>query len=156
MRKVSVDAVESLPGPAAVKRKLTDELGTTRLALAYYELDKGESSSFGYHAHGTQEEVFYIQQGAVTFRTESDTVTATAGEVVRVPPGELQRAVNERIERAVMLVVGAPREAGELTLVRFCEACDDKTLQELRDVDPGRVCDTICTECGHVTGRFTR
>lgn len=156
MKKVDIDDVESLPGPAAVKRKLTDELGTTGMALAYYELDEGESSSFGYHAHGDQEEVFYVQQGAVTFRTESETVTATTGEVVRIPPGELQRAVNERAERAVMLVIGAPREAGELTLLRFCEVCDDETPQELRDADPGRVRETLCVDCGHVTGRFTR
>jgi mannose-6-phosphate isomerase-like protein (cupin superfamily) len=156
LRKVDVDAIESLPGAAVVKRKLTDELGTTDLALVYYELVEGESSSFGYHAHGAQEEVFYVQQGAVTVRAESETVTVTSGEVVRVPPGELQRAVNERTERAVVLVVGAPQEAGELTLFRFCEACDDETLQEVRDVDPGSIRETVCSDCGHVTGRFTK
>lgn len=155
MKKVAIDDVESLPGPA-VKRKLTDELGTTGMALAYYELDEGESSSFGYHAHGNQEEVFYVQRGAVTFRTESETTIATTGEVVRIPPGELQRAVNERAERAVMLVIGAPREAGELTLRRFCESCDEETPQELRDVEPGRVRETVCADCGAATGRFTK
>lgn len=83
MRKVSVDDIESLPGPAAVKRKLTAELGTTGLALAYYELDKGQSSAFGYHAHERQEEVFYVLRGAVTVRTESGTVAPTADEAVR-------------------------------------------------------------------------
>jgi uncharacterized cupin superfamily protein len=156
VEKVAIDDVESLPGPASVKRKLTDALGTTGLALAYYELEKGESSSFGYHAHADQEEVFYVQRGEVMFRTESGTVTATAGEVVRIPPGELQQTVNERSERAVMLVVGAPLAAGDLTLRRFCTSCDEETPQELRDVEPGRVRETACAECGDVTGRFTK
>lgn len=156
MKRVSVDDVEPLPGPAAVKRKLTDELGTTGLALGYYELDEGESSAFGYHAHEAQEEVFYVLRGTVTVRTESGTVTAAADEAVRIPPGALQRVVNERAERAVLLVIGAPREAGELTLLRFCETCNGETPQEVRDVDPGRVRETVCASCGAVIGRFTR
>jgi mannose-6-phosphate isomerase-like protein (cupin superfamily) len=156
MKKVRVEEIQSLPGPAAVKRKLTDALETTDLALGYYELEEEESTAFGYHAHGTQEEVFYVLRGAITVRTESGTVTATADEAVRIPPGELQQATNERAERAVVLVVGAPREAGELALRRFCGSCGEETPQEVRDVDPGRVRETVCVDCGDVTGRFTR
>lgn len=156
VKRVNADDIEPLPGPASVKRKLTDELGTTGLALGYYELDEGESSAFGYHAHGAQEEVFYVLRGAVTVRTDSGTVTATADEAVRIPPGELQQAVNERAERAAVLVIGAPRDAGELTLLRFCETCNGETPQEVRDVDSGRVRETVCTDCEDVTGRFTR
>lgn len=156
MRKVDIDDVERLPGPASAKRKLTDELGTTGLALAHYELEEGESSSFGYHAHAEQEEVFYVLRGTITVRTESGTLTATADEAVRIPPGELQQVTNERAERAVVLVIGAPRETGELTLRRSCEACGAETPHEVRDVDPDRVRETVCVDCGTVTGRFTR
>jgi quercetin dioxygenase-like cupin family protein len=155
MKKITIDAIESVPGPAAVEKKLTKPLGASQLAFTYYELDQGESSAFGYHAHEKQEEVFYVQRGTVIFRTESGTTTATAGEVVQIPPGEFQQAVNKAAEQVVMLIVGAPQEAGELTLRRFCEACDEETPQDIQDIEPGRVRETVCSDCRHVTGRFT-
>lgn len=155
MKKVTIDTVNSNPSPASVKKKLTEELETTHFALTYYELEPGESSAFGYHAHEQQEEVFYIQQGAVTIRTETQTCTVTAGELARVPPGELQQCINEADERARMVVIGGPKDAGKLTLRRYCDVCDQETPHDVRTLDGGGGRETICLTCGHVTGRFT-
>ena len=57
MEKVHVEAVENSIQPAAVMRQLTGPLGTTDLAVNYYELDPGDSFSFAYHSHEIQEEV---------------------------------------------------------------------------------------------------
>jgi len=48
MRKGNVEAVENSIQPAAVMRPLTDPLGTTDVALDYYELEPGDSFAFAY------------------------------------------------------------------------------------------------------------
>jgi uncharacterized cupin superfamily protein len=154
MRRVSVDDLASRLGPASVSRPLSDALGTTNLAVNYYELAPGESSAYGFHAHENQEELFYVATGSVTFRTEDGDLAADAGDAVRVGPGEYQRCVNEGDERAVLLVVGAPREAGETDVRRRCETCDETTPQSLALVDDQTAVEAVCTACGSVTGRF--
>ncbi|MFB6119765.1 MAG: cupin domain-containing protein [Halobacteriaceae archaeon] len=154
MRDVSLDDLDSRIGPASVSRPLSDALGTTNLAINYYELGPGESSAYGFHAHEAQEEVFYVQAGTVTFRTADGDVTADAGDLVRFGPGEYQRCVNEGEDRATLLVVGAPREAGETEVLRYCAECATETPQSLELVDEKDAIEAVCEECGAVTGRF--
>jgi len=154
MRDVTLDDLDTRIGPASVSRPLSDALGTSNLAINYYELAPGESSAYGFHAHADQEEVFYVQSGTVTFRTADGDVTAAAGDLVRFGPGEYQRCVNEGAERATLLVVGAPREAGETDVLRHCEDCGTETPQSLDLVDERDAVEAICEECGAVTGRF--
>ncbi|WP_435359909.1 cupin domain-containing protein [Haloarchaeobius sp. DFWS5] len=155
MKKVTVDDVNSRMGPAAVKRPLTDALGATDLALNYFELAPGDSLGFGYHSHGAQEEVFYVQTGTVTFETEDGDVTVEAGEVVRFGPGESQLGTNEGDERVTLLAIGAPQEAGELHMVRACSECGERTPQDIALTDERDAVVTTCVECGTETGRFT-
>jgi quercetin dioxygenase-like cupin family protein len=155
MKKITVDDVDPAPSPASIKRRLTGPLGANEVALTYYELEEGESSAFGYHAHELQEEIFYVCRGTLTLRTDSTSLTASAGEAVRIPPGQLQQASNEQKNRVVMLAVGAPQESGSLRLIRCCQTCNEETPQEIIDAEPGQVRETVCAECGETTGRFT-
>jgi uncharacterized cupin superfamily protein len=155
MEKVNIADAASRMGPADVKRPLADALGATDLALNYYELAPGDSLGFGYHRHADQEEVFYVQSGTVTFETDSGDVPVESGEVVRFAPGEWQLGTNEGDERAVVLAVGAPREAGELTMVRHCAGCDERTEQSIELSDERDAVVTVCVDCDAETGRFT-
>ena len=154
MRDVSLDDLDSRIGPASVSRPLSDALGTTDLAINYYELAPGESSAYGFHAHADQEEVFYVQSGTVTFRTVEGDVSADAGDLVRFGPGEYQRCVNEGDDRVTLLVVGAPRDAGETEVLRYCEECATETPQSLSLTDDRDAVEAVCEDCDTVTGRF--
>jgi quercetin dioxygenase-like cupin family protein len=158
MEKVRIEDVESrASGPADVKRPLTAALGATDLALNYFELAPGDSFAFGYHAHSDQEEVFYVQSGTVTFRTEDGPVEVGPEELVRFAPGEYQRGVNEadeETERAVALALGAPKESGDLDLRRECLDCGDRTSNDIQRAESGEGLVTVCEDCGAETGQF--
>ncbi|WP_267641524.1 cupin domain-containing protein [Haloarchaeobius amylolyticus] len=154
MEKVTIADVNSRMGPAAVKRRLTDALGATDMALNYYELAPGDSLGFGYHSHGAQEEVFYVQTGTVTFETEDGDVAVDAGEVIRFGPGEHQLGTNEGDERATVLAMGAPQDAGELHMVRECPDCGERTEQDIELTEARDAIVTRCVDCGAETGRF--
>lgn len=155
MRKVRLANFSSRMSPADVSYPLADALGTTNVSLNYYELDEGDSTSFGYHAHEAQEEVFYVQAGTVTFRTDDENVPVRSGELARFAPGEYQRAVNEHADRAIVLAIGAPREAGETTILRYCEDCEAETTQTIELADDRESIVARCENCGSETGRFT-
>ena len=155
MRKVTLADLDSRMGPADVIRPLTDALGATDLALNYYELDPGESFAYGFHAHGEQEEVFYVQQGTATFRTMDGDVTVEAGELVRFGPGEYQRGFNRGEERVVALALGAPQDGGETDVLRECAECGVETPQSLSLADDKSAVIVTCEECGTETDRYT-
>ncbi len=150
-----IDDLDNWMGPADVKRPLGKTLGTEHMGLRFYELAPGESTAFGYHAHANQEEVFYVQDGTLIFETEDGDVEVGAGEVIHFEPGEFQRSRNAGDDRARVLGIGAPADAGELTLLRDCPDCGERTDQEIEPVDDGAALVTVCVECGAETGRFT-
>jgi len=154
MKKVRIDELQRFMGPATVKRPVSRGLETEHMGINYYELEPGDAFSFGYHSHSDQEEVFYIQEGTVTFETDDGSVSVGAGEVVRFGPGEFQRGVNEGDERVVGLAIGAPQDGGELTLRRECADCGDRTPQAIERSEDGEALVTTCEGCGGVTGRF--
>lgn len=155
MQKVTVDDLDNWMGPASEKRPLGRALGAEHLAMNYYELEPGESFAFGYHAHGDQEEVFYLLEGAAVFETDDGDVAVEAGEAVRFAPGEFQRGRNEGDDRVRALAIGAPADAGELTLLRECDACGERTGQEIEATEDRSALVTRCVDCGAETGRFS-
>ena len=155
MEKVAIDELDNRMGPADVKRPVGRALGTEHMGLRLYELEPGESTAFGYHAHGNQEEVFYVLDGTLTFETEGGDVEVGAGEAVRFGPGEFQQSRNAGDGRTRVLGMGAPADAGELTLLRECEDCGERTDQEIDPVDDGAALVTRCIDCGAETGRFS-
>jgi mannose-6-phosphate isomerase-like protein (cupin superfamily) len=154
MKKTSVDSAEIEPSPASVKRRLSDPLETAKLVVCHYELDEGESTAFGLHAHSNQEEVFIVQSGELTIEMEDGRTTAAEGEVIATTSGEYHQAVNAGSERVRVLVVAAPPEPDEVDLRRECETCASTTRQRVESDEGGEVKLTVCTECGTETGRF--
>jgi uncharacterized cupin superfamily protein len=155
METVTIDEVPRSVQPATVMRPLTEALGSTDLALNYYELEPGDSFAYAYHEHEVQEEVFYVQRGTATFETEDGDVEVAAGEVVRFPPGEFQRGWNRGDERVVALAMGAPLEYGEQVKLRECEACGERTDHDISRVEDGEAVVATCGTCGERNGRWT-
>jgi uncharacterized cupin superfamily protein len=155
MEHVATDDLDNWTGPADVKRPVGRALGTEHMGLRLYELEPGESTAFGYHAHENQEEVFYVIDGTLTFETEGDDVEVGAGEAIHFEPGEFQQSRNAENGRTRVLGIGAPASAGELTLLRACENCGGRTDQEIDSVDDGAALVTHCADCGAETGRFS-
>ncbi|MFB6070688.1 MAG: cupin domain-containing protein [Halanaeroarchaeum sp.] len=154
MRRVTLDDLESRMGPADVAYALTESLQAADVAINYYELAPGDSFSYGLHAHADQEEVFYVQSGTVTFHLADGEMVVQAGDLVRFPPGEYQRGVNEGDERVVALAIGAPQDPGETDVRRTCPECGTRTSQSLELADDRSEIRTVCEDCGTVTGRF--
>jgi len=155
MERVSIDDPDRRMGPAADKRPLSGALGTTDLAINYYELGPGDAFGFGYHRHPDQEEVFYVIEGTVTFETEDGDVAVGAGEAVRFAPGEWQLGRNDGDDRVVALAMGAPRDSGETEMLRECSDCGGRTENTIEMADDRESLITLCTDCGAETGRFT-
>jgi uncharacterized cupin superfamily protein len=155
MERVSIDDPDRRMGPAADKRALSEPLGTTDLAINYYELAPGDAFGFGYHRHPDQEEVFYVIEGVATFETEDGEVDVGAGEAVRFGPGEWQLGRNAGEERVVALAMGAPRDSGATEMLRVCPDCGGRTENTIEMADDRESLVTRCTDCGTETGRFT-
>jgi mannose-6-phosphate isomerase-like protein (cupin superfamily) len=168
MEKVDVDELGSRMGPGSVRASLTNPLGLANLGANHYELEPGESLAFGVHAHEHQEEVFVVQAGAVTFETYPDrsaavasedggsgeTVVVRAGEVARAAAGEYQRGRNEGEERAVVFAVGAPQDAGDLDLLRECDACGERTAHRIELAEDRSAVLAVCEACGGESARY--
>jgi uncharacterized cupin superfamily protein len=160
MEKLDIDNVENALQPAAVMRPLTKPLGTTDVAINYYELEPGDSFAFAYHCHEVQEEVFYIQSGTATFETDDGEVYVETGEIIRFPPGEFQRGWNHGDERVTALAFGAPLEYGETVKLRDCPACGTATNHDIErrtapEASDEQVAFSVCKTCGSETGEWT-
>ena len=154
MGHVAVDELDNWMGPADVKRPVGRALGAEHMGIRLYELEPGDSTAFGYHAHENQEEVFYVLDGTLAFETEGGDVEVDAGEAVRFAPGEFQRSRNAGDGRAQVLGMGAPADAGELTLLRECPDCGGRTDHSVASAADGSALVTRCDDCGAETGRF--
>lgn len=154
MERIGIAAVENALSAAAVKRRVGDALGTTAVAINYYELAPGDSFGYAYHRHPDQEEVFVVESGTVTFETEGGPVAVGPDEAIRFAPGEFQRGVNRGDERVSALAIGAPRDTDEAEKLRRCPDCRERTLQTIELAADGDAIITRCLDCDAVTGRF--
>lgn len=156
MEKIHIDDVDNSIQPAAVMRPLTEQLGTTDLAINYYELEPGDSFAFAYHNHEIQEEVFYIQSGTATFDTETGAVAVEAGEIIRFDRGEYQRGWNRGDAVVRALALGAPLEYGNQRKLKYCPDCDAETDTRLERSEDDEAVIGFCVRCGRETGRWVR
>ena len=154
MDKIRIENVSQQVDSSTIKRPLTDAMNVSNVALNYCELAPGDSFAYGYHMHETQEEIFVILEGQVTFETEDGETVVEAGEAIRFAPGEYQQGTNVDDERVVALAIGAPQESGDSEILRPCEACGGRTPQRIDRVEEGSVKVTRCLDCGEETGRF--
>lgn len=154
MRKVRTDDVEQVASAASDRRPIADAIGAEQLSINYYELAPGDSFAFGYHSHGSQEELFYVLSGTATFETENGDVQVGPDEAIRFEPGEHQQGHNRSEERIVALAMGAPRDASGGDLFRDCPDCGERTPHGLEKRNEARLAITTCKECGAETGRY--
>lgn len=156
MKHIAIDDVDHPPtiSPASVLRPLERPLGTTDVAVNYFELAPGDTFGFDYHRHNDQEELFYVMAGTATFRTADGDVEVRAGEVVRFAPGEFQLGRNEGPERVRALAIGAPRDTEEIEYHRNCPECDEETIQTPSVDREAMVFEIRCEVCETVVDRL--
>ncbi len=157
MQRVAVEDVDVVTNPLEVhdvRRPVSRALGTEHVAMNYFELALGEAFAGGLHAHGDQEEIFYVLSGVATFEVgrERDRVDVAAGELIRFAPGEFQSALvrEDADERVVAWAFGAPgarHDWDAIETIADCAACGDERPHATELTDEGRFRFT-CRECG--------
>jgi uncharacterized cupin superfamily protein len=157
MKKVRIDDIDVPPSTsqADIIRPLSAALGTTDVAINYFEIAPGESFGYAYHRHNDQEEVFYIQSGTATFETETGDVDVEAGEIIRFESGESQLGTNQGDDRVTAIALGAPRGSEEIEYFIDCPECDERTIQLVEPVNDETEIVIRCSECGTETDRFS-
>lgn len=152
MQKVSVDDVDQFEtGDSELDKRslrpLTEALDITSFAMNHYVLKPGEAFSADLHTHLDQEEVFYIYEGKVMFRTADEEIKVGAGEAIRFAPGgEYQRGVNEGENLVKALALGAPTGSTDIRVPQSCNECNES--EELRVVFDNTGMVLRCPECG--------
>jgi len=66
VKRVAIDDVDVVTNPMGVhdvRKPVSRVLGTEHVAMNYFELAPGDAFAGGVHAHGDQEEVFYVLSG---------------------------------------------------------------------------------------------
>lgn len=149
MKRATIEEIEpaATNSPADVVRVLSPALDTNELAINYFEVESSESVGYAYHRHLDQEEVFYVQQGMVTFETEAGEVEVETGEIIRFAPGEFQLGRNLGDERAHVLAIGAPRESEKIEYLQDCPTCEEETIQVPEITENPTTIQVHCTEC---------
>jgi mannose-6-phosphate isomerase-like protein (cupin superfamily) len=99
------DAPDVLGDYPGEMRFLTPELGNQQVALTWRRMppDTGGRGSYG-HSHRTQEEVYFVVSGTLTFKCGDDVFEAGPGTAVRVAP-ETPRSVHNDTDEDVVLVM---------------------------------------------------
>ena len=157
MQKTAIDDVDVVTNPMEVhdvRKPVSRAIGTEHVAMNYFELAPGDAFSGGLHAHGDQEEVFYVLSGTATFEVGRDRkrVDVAAGELIRFAPGEFQSGfVREDAEEEVVAwAIGAPgarHDWGQIESLIECRACGEERAHATELTDDGLFRFT-CTECG--------
>ena len=100
------DVLGEYPGEM---RMLTGPLGCEQVAFTWRRMPAGTGGKGGYgHRHRTQEEVYFVAEGALEFKLEDEVRVVPAGTAVRVAPGTVRSVWNEGPADAVLVMV-SPR-----------------------------------------------
>ncbi|MEX1141977.1 MAG: cupin domain-containing protein [Thermoleophilaceae bacterium] len=103
------DAADVLGDYPGEMRFLTEPLEAEQVALTYRRMPPGTGGRGGYgHRHRTQEEIYLVVDGTLTFKLGDDLVEAGPGTAVRVPP-ETVRSVHNDGDSDAILVIVSPR-----------------------------------------------
>jgi mannose-6-phosphate isomerase-like protein (cupin superfamily) len=90
---------------------ITYPLGAEQVAITWRRLPKGAGGRGGYgHRHRTQEELYFVVAGTLTFKLGDEEVEVPAGSTVRVPADVVRSVDNDRDEDAELIIV-SPRVA---------------------------------------------
>jgi len=100
------DAPDVLGDYPGEMRFLTGPLAAEQAALTWRRMppDTGGRGSYG-HRHRTQEELYLVVEGTLTFKVGDDVFEAPAGTAVRVPPRTLRSVHNDGDADVVLVIV---------------------------------------------------
>ena len=84
---------------------LTGPLGAREVALTWRRMppDTGSRGSYG-HRHRTQEELYLVASGTLTFKLGDDVMELGPGTAVRVPPETWRGVHNDSDEDAILVI----------------------------------------------------
>ena len=107
-REQATDLMADYPGFGEM-RSFTGALGAEQVAFTWRQMppDTGGRGSYG-HRHKTQEEIYFVISGSLTFKIDDDVFEATPGMAVRIAPGAL-RSVHNDGESDTELVICSAR-----------------------------------------------
>jgi len=99
------DAPDVLGDYPGEMRMLTQTLGCEQVAFTWRRMppDTGGRGSYG-HIHRTQEEIYFVVSGTLTFKCGDDVFEAGPGTVVRIAP-ETPRSVHNDTDSDVILIM---------------------------------------------------
>jgi quercetin dioxygenase-like cupin family protein len=112
------DVLGDYPGEMCL---LTAPLGAEQVAITWRRMppDTGSRGAYG-HRHKTQEEIYFVTHGTLTFKLGDDVMEAPAGTAVRLPPGTVRGVHNTSDEDAELVI----------TSVKLDDAADDAEIVE--------------------------
>ena len=92
------DAPDVLGDYPGEMRMLTDSLGAKQTALTWRRMppDTGGRGSYG-HSHKTQEELYLVLEGTLTFKLGEDVFEAGPGTAVRIAPEVVRACTTTRM-----------------------------------------------------------
>ncbi len=105
------DAPDVLGDYPGEMRFLTGALDAEQAALTWRRMppDTGGRGSYG-HRHRTQEELYLVVEGTLTFKVADDVFEAGPGTAVRVAPSTL-RSVHNDSDSDVVLIIASVKAA---------------------------------------------
>lgn len=107
-RGQALDYLAQYPGYGEM-RSYTGALGAEQIALTWRMMPPGTGGRGSYgHRHRTQEEIYLIIAGTVTFKVGDEVFEAGPGTAVRIPPDEL-RSVHNDTDVEAELVISSTR-----------------------------------------------
>jgi mannose-6-phosphate isomerase-like protein (cupin superfamily) len=107
-RGQALDYLAQYPGYGEM-RSYTGALGAEQIALTWRMMPPGTGGRGSYgHRHRTQEEIYLIIAGTVTFKVGDEVFEAGPGTAVRIPPDEL-RSVHNDTDAEAELVISSTR-----------------------------------------------
>lgn len=160
MEQTEIESLSNTANPAgnhSVRRAISPALDASDVALVRYKLEPGDSLSGGLHTHYDQEEIFYTQNGSVSFTVveepggEREEVSVEAGEIIRFGPGEFQTGRNESDSVARVLAIGAPgtrHDDDQIGSLVDCRECNAETAHSVSFLEDGGM-ELTCSECSN-------
>jgi mannose-6-phosphate isomerase-like protein (cupin superfamily) len=96
------DALGDYPGEMCL---LTEPLAAEQVALTWRRMPPGTGSRGSYgHRHKTQEELYLVASGSLTFKLGDDVVETGPGTAVRVPARTWRGIHNDTTEDAILVI----------------------------------------------------
>jgi mannose-6-phosphate isomerase-like protein (cupin superfamily) len=115
------DAPDVLGDYPGEMRFLTGALEAEQAALTYRRMPPGTGGRGSYgHSHKTQEELYLVLDGRLTFKLGDEIVDAGPGTAIRVAPETVRSVHNDSDSDAILIITSAKAEShdGEVELTQ--------------------------------------